>query len=233
MKFKKAHRVVIAGSGPSLATISYDIFPHNAQIWRANDFFKEQDFFVGRRVDAVFNGGTPLDIIRRIDNIKSVQQRGEYDINLANIYIDKRIDGLEHLKQHFEYIESLTAKRAPALASFIKYSSEIWDMHLFSGVAAIIVAILSGFNEIYLAGIDCDYETGARYAYSSAKTNPKILNWIKSYHPSAFQWDVIRRYQDIYNVKIFTLSSQSPAAKLFPMAPKQKRPANIFAKKTV
>ncbi len=224
MSFKKTRRVVITGSGPSLAKISYDRFPNGAQIWRTNDFFKEPEFFVGQRVDAVFNGGTIPDIQVRIRRIIELNQNGTYAVNLDNLYADKKVDSFETVKQHFEYIECLGQKHAPELVSFIKYNDKMLDAHLFSGVAAIVVAILSGFDEIYLAGIDCDYETGPRYVYSPDKTEPQTLKWIHSYHPTALQWETIKKFQNKFKVKIFTLSAESPAAKLFPMAPIQKRP---------
>jgi len=228
MIFKKTKRVVIAGSGPSLAHISYDRLPHDAKIWRANNFFMEPKYFLGRNVDAIFNGGAVNDILTRIQKFYDIHSRGEYNINLQNIYIDKPIPELKHLKQHFDTIEYLSAaQNAPELGSMMKYNAEIWDMHLFSGVAAIIVAILSGFNEIYLTGIDCDYETGPRYVYSSESAQP-ILEWVHAYHPTQFQWDTIKKYQDKFNVKIFSLSPTSPAAEIFPMAPRIKNRHNCI-----
>ena len=29
----------------------------NAKVWRINEFFKEPEYYLGRNVDAIFNGG--------------------------------------------------------------------------------------------------------------------------------------------------------------------------------
>lgn len=213
----KVERVIVGGSGPSLSRIDYRRYPvGNIAVWRINNFFKEQKYYLGRRVDAVFNGGNRDEISARQDVMQKLADAGIYDINFDNFFTAMP---MPNAKNHFAEIELLDSALHVGIWPVIAHARDTHDRHLFSGVAAIVRAILEGFREIYIAGIDCDYESGPRYAYSAAKTSDADLQWIKSYHPTDFQWDIIKQYMDKFNVKIYSLSPESPAARIFPLAP--------------
>ena len=221
---KQASRVIIGGSGPSLARIDYTRLPTDAQIWRVNDFFKESKYFLGRRADAVFNGGHPDIIIDRYHTLRVLAEKNVYDVNFNMIFADKLFDELPDLfKGHFEKIRELDKANNIGLWSLIEYNDLFLDRHPLTGTCAILVAMLCGYREIYLAGIDNDYTMGAQYAYSNQKTRKSKLKWVELYHPSDLQWGLIKKYQEKLggskHVKIYSLSLESPAAKIFPMAP--------------
>lgn len=215
--FPKVERVVIGGSAPSLSQIDYRRYPvGDIAVWRINNFFKEHKYYLGRRVDAVFNGGDCDEISVRRATMQKLASADAYDINFDNFFTAMP---MPNTKNHFAEIERLDSAHRVGVWPAIAHARDARDQHLFSGVAAIVLAILAGFREIYIAGIDCDYENGPRYAYSETKTSDADLQWIKSYHPTDFQWDIIKQYMDKFDVKIYSLSPESPAAQIFPVAP--------------
>ena len=50
---------LVAGNGPSLATIPPGQVLASDQVVRTNNFFFEEQYYVGRRVDLAFIGGDP------------------------------------------------------------------------------------------------------------------------------------------------------------------------------
>ena len=212
---KQNRRIIVAGSGPSLATIEYRRLPDDCPIWRVNDFFMEQKYFLGRRVDAVFNGGGDDRITERYQKLCDLCAGNIYDIDLNHLYADHAVEQLPQITNNFAAIRDADSE----LWAELQEQSDKNDAHMLNGVGAIVWAILCGYRKIYIAGIDCDYESGPQYAYAAAKTSAKKLKWVKSYHPTNLQWDTIRRYQDKYRVKIYSLSRRSPARKFFPLAP--------------
>lgn len=217
---KKVNKVIIGGSGPSLEKIDYKRLPKDAKIWRINDFFKEPVYFLGRRVDAVFNGGTGVKIIDRYHTFHTLSNSKTYDINFTKVFSTKFFNEYPDLfKDTFGQIRDLDNSNNIGLWPVIDYNRLFLGRYLFTGTSAIIYAILTGFDEIYIVGIDNDYDMGKTYAYSNEKTDKKFLEWVNSYHPKDLQWEMIKKYQEKSKTKIFCLSKDSPAAKLFPLAP--------------
>ena len=232
-KSDKISKIIIGGSGPSLAKIDYTRLPKDAQIWRINEFFKEPEYFLGRRVDGIFNGGDPKRIIDRYHTFHKLSESGAYDIDFGMIFADKLFSELPDLfKDQFGSIKELDELGNIGLWPIIKYNDLFFDRHPFSGVCAIIYAMLCGFDEIYIAGIDNDYGMGTTYAYSDKKTDANFLRWVKSYHEYDLQWELIKKYQEKSGAKIFCLSKESPAAKFFPLAPVITKSARKPEKKT-
>jgi hypothetical protein len=159
--FTKKSKVIIGGSGPSLNKIDYSRLPENAEIWRINNFFKEQDYFLGKNVDAIFNGGPLEEVIDRYHTFHVLAEQDTYNINFDMIFNDKTElckDFPDLFKNKYELIKKFDKEKNINLYPVINYNSLFLGKHTFTGVAAVIQAMLSGFDEIYIIGIDNNYE---------------------------------------------------------------------------
>lgn len=53
-KMLNTDKVVIAGNGPSLASIDYSKLPENFDVFRCNQFYFEDKYYLGKKIKKYF-----------------------------------------------------------------------------------------------------------------------------------------------------------------------------------
>lgn len=165
--------VLIAGNGPSLANIDYRRLPGKIDIFRSNQFYFEEKYFLGREVTATFLN--PDVIKEQFFTLKMLEERGEYKI--GDIYCifstskseyqkgsDIR-DDFPRIKSTYDYV-----KKFPQFCEIERFQAIYYKENFTSAIWMIFTALSLGYKEIYLAGIDF-YEGDTVYAFDSKKPN--------------------------------------------------------------
>ncbi|WP_104748251.1 alpha-2,3-sialyltransferase [Helicobacter cetorum] len=167
--------LIIAGNGPSIKDLDYSLFPSDFDVFRCNQFYFEDKYYLGREVKGVFFNPSVFDA--QIEMARVMQKRFEYnldDVYCTNIgthswfnkvsyvstqeYLDKYYIGIRSV---YGYLKDLE----PFFALHSKYSN-FYGQHFTTGIMMLIVAIALGYKEIYLCGIDF-YEQGVGHYYEN------------------------------------------------------------------
>ena len=69
---------VVAGNGPSLAAIDYARLPKDFDVFRCNQFYLEDKYYLGREVKLAF--ATPWVLFEQLYTLRTLHYKGEYDI---------------------------------------------------------------------------------------------------------------------------------------------------------
>ena len=86
----KNRPAIIAGNGPSLARIDYTRLPRDFDVYRCNQFYFEEKYYLGKRVQGVLFH--PDLFFAQYHTLKTLEARGEYEF--GEIYCN-RIFGRE------------------------------------------------------------------------------------------------------------------------------------------
>ena len=143
--------IVIAGNGPSLAHIDYRRLPADFDVFRCNQFYFEDKYFLGRRVTGAFLN---LHVEKQqYFNFKMLQQRNEYVIDQK--YVISNSPDWENevnfpgAKSTFCFLESL-----PQFHELQKFLAFYYDKYFTSTINMLIAALAMGYREIYMVGLD-------------------------------------------------------------------------------
>nr|CCF72442.1 glycosyltransferase GT42 [Helicobacter bizzozeronii] len=183
--------LIIAGNGPSIKNLDYSLFPPDFDVFRCNQFYFEDKYYLGKEVKGVFFNPWIFDAQMR--TASQLVVRGEY--KLDRIYCttraeyatfnffyhkdrelpsspDERSKSLRllharsFLDKHFINIAH-TYELLATLPSFLELHTKAGNFRgqeFTSGVMMLVSAIALGYKEIYLAGIDF-YATGLGHFY--------------------------------------------------------------------
>ncbi len=73
-------KVIIAGNGPSLKEIDYSRLPNDFDVFRCNQFYFEDKYYLGKKCKAVFY--TPNFFFEQYYTLKHLIQNQEYETEL-------------------------------------------------------------------------------------------------------------------------------------------------------
>lgn len=159
--------VLVCGNGPSMRALDYTRIPSDVDIYRVNQFYCEEKYFVGKKVKRHFIAYV-FDMGIKLFTAFNLKRTGEYEIE--KIILGAMHPPVEHLhyeaphlamelwrdlegvELYFDYI-----KRFPMIQewAYIKgFFNHTWPT---SGLHAIVSALAQGYENIYLAGIDFYY----------------------------------------------------------------------------
>ncbi|WP_172300509.1 hypothetical protein [Pseudoruegeria sp. HB172150] len=160
---------VIAGSGPSLAAIAPGRVLADDLIVRVNNFFFEDRYYLGARVDLAFVSGDPRLAPFLCATLR--RARADYDIR-AWTAPSRRVEraGRRRLRLPFRPFcpgDAETAARVEALKARYQAIPS-------SGVQAVLMAQHMGAARIVLAGIDL-YSGAKRYVYTPGRHQRALL----------------------------------------------------------
>ncbi|MCE3047138.1 alpha-2,3-sialyltransferase [Helicobacter kayseriensis] len=168
--------IVIAGNGPSLAQIDYTRLPQNFDVFRCNQFYFEDRYFLGKKIKGVFFNHR---IIRDMFfTYYQLQERKEYEIE--NLYCPLQPFSIDD--QSLKYFQRLKSEYPTVLdfCSYLTQDKEIYECILYHylyfqkflhmGIYMLVVAYNLGYREFFLTGIDF-YEGQTQYAFNSKKNN--------------------------------------------------------------
>ena len=218
--------VVVAGNGPSLASVAPGRVLASDYVVRINSFFLEPEYFLGSRVDLAFLAGDP----RVVPFVAETLRRSalQYDIRswvgvkpgVARIV---RRAGLPWPEEAMRQSEA--AKQA------LNRLEETYQAEPTSGILALFLAHAMGARRIGMTGIDL-YSAERRYAFDPGPRMRSLLGrdlGARSYdrrlhHPdldkAAIDWLAAQP-----DVTLFRLSEDTPLAAHLDLAPPRDGPA--------
>ena len=218
--------VIIAGNGPSLARIDYTRLPQDFDVYRCNQFYFEDKYYLGKRVSSVFFN--PAVFYEQYYTLKNLEERGEY--SYEHLYISKMLWGTEDLRVNPFFnmvfpdaIELYSIMREyPKVHAFLKYNDLFHRQRATSGVLMLLAAAINGYREMHLIGID--FYEGGDYAFEFRKENllrlmPDFSNCVKTcHHTKSFDMECIAFIQEHFDLKLYDLSL-GPHALNLPKSP--------------
>ena len=225
----KNRPIVIAGNGPSLAHIDYRRLPTDFDVFRSNQFYFEDKYFLGQRITGAFLNPYPL--VQQSYTYHLLQQRGEYEIQdiyfVCNTLHDEYEQG-KRLAEDFPSIKNCN-QYLQAMPQFHKYERFLGMYHrqkFTSVIWMLITALAQGYTEIYIVGLDFYKKGGLDYAFNSSK--PNLINISPHFGDETYKnkdhtekTDVagLKMAQNIPGVKIYSISEISPVNEYLPLSP--------------
>ncbi len=217
--------IVIAGNGPSLARIDYRRLPKDVDVFRCNQFYFEDKYYLGRHVRGVF---FPKWMMRQqYFQIRALQQRGEYTFDDMYYFADRPDADAQfdwpRVKNAFPYLSAI-----PEFYELSRFLGLYYTFSFTSGFNMLIAALGMGYKEIYLIGLDF-YEGwgGANYAFDTNK--PQLLALLPDLKKKGFKVGLghgkeidlmaLSLAQKMPDVKIYSLCEQTALNEYVPLAP--------------
>ncbi|HHF3692462.1 TPA: alpha-2,3-sialyltransferase [Haemophilus influenzae] len=220
--------VIIAGNGTSLKSIDYSLLPKDYDVFRCNQFYFEDHYFLGKKIKKVFFNYSV--IFEQYYTFLQLIKNNEYEyadiilssfLNLGNSEL-KKIQGLlPQIDLGHNYLKKLRA-----LDTHLQYHELYENKRITSGVYMCAVATAMGYKDLYLTGIDFYQEKGNPYAFHHQKEN--IIKLLPSFSKNKSQSDIHSMEYDLnalyflqkhYGVNIYCISPESPLCNYFPLSP--------------
>lgn len=217
---------VVAGNGPSLAKIDYDRLPKDFDVFRCNQFYFEDKYFLGKKVKYAFMNFSV--ILEQYLTYKTLCENKEYLIEnivisrLAEKNTDKKYQGYHFYFPDIQDGYDLYISKLKDFNVFLKFNNLYKSNYITSGVYMTAVAVALGYKRIYVAGIDFYESSENDYAFNHKKNNLiKIVPNMKlsaknNIHKKMFDIEALRFLVDKYEVEIFSLCPSSKMEQYFP-----------------
>ncbi|HDZ5086883.1 TPA: alpha-2,3 sialyltransferase [Campylobacter jejuni] len=238
----KKNNVIVAGNGPSLKEIDYSRLPSDFDVFRCNQFYFEDRYYLGKNIQAVFF--FPGNFFEQYYTTQILLQRQEY--------FCKNIVCKIFPIQHHAYQKSLRNFNnifpiffPAAYDGNKKYISKLHQLNHFlnfiftynkgmqitTGIYAVACAVACGYKNIYITGIDFYNTPNYAYEISDKKglhgLNPSfVTGYIKS-HSKEIDLKVLNFLSMNYQVNFFSISPNSPITEYIPLAPQKHSIFNI------
>ena len=149
--------IVIAGNGPSLAQIDYRRLPADFDVFRCNQFYFEDKYFLGRRITGVFLHAWLVK--NQYFTLRTLEERGEYTFEQMYYFLTvpdfQRFYGPD-LEGDYPRLKSTYSHWAavPQFLELCRFLDVYYQKRFTSGISMLISALGLGYREIYLCGID-------------------------------------------------------------------------------
>lgn len=151
--------VVIAGNGPSLKEIDYSRLPNDFDVFRCNQFYFEDKYYLGKKCKAVFY--IPNLFFEQYYTLKHLIENQEYETELimcSNFNLTY-LENENFLKSFYDYFPDAHLgydffKKLKEFNTYFKFHELYLNQRITSGIYMCAVAIVLGYKEIYLVGID-------------------------------------------------------------------------------
>ncbi|MFC3847145.1 alpha-2,3-sialyltransferase [Helicobacter baculiformis] len=218
----KKKPLIIAGNGPSIKELDYSLFPPEFEVFRCNQFYLEDKYYLGRHIQGVFYNPSVFNLQMNITKKLIHQQAYQIHRFYCNTYRKYQkfevhynnfdlIDSQQYLDRHYVGIRSTYHLLENSEFFFQPHALNVnfYDKWYTTGVLMPIIAIILGYTEIYLVGID--FYKSESYFYPS-----KIL-------PT---WEAHSEEIDMQGIQLakqcadlYTLVPNSPLATILPLSP--------------
>ncbi|MVO18516.1 hypothetical protein [Parasedimentitalea huanghaiensis] len=152
-------RVVVAGNGPSIASLEPGCIQADDFIIRINNFFFEPRFFLGQRVDLAFMAGDPRVAPFMFETLH--QCRADYDLRAWSSHNPRVVRAGQ---RRFGALYQPMRYRDSEIEAEVKTLIARYNRSPTTGVYAVLMAHAIGAQEIIMAGLDL-YSTPQRYPY--------------------------------------------------------------------
>ncbi|MBZ7951007.1 alpha-2,3-sialyltransferase [Campylobacter sp. LH-2024] len=220
---------VICGNGPSLKEIDYKRLPKEYDVFRCNQFYFENKYYLGKNIKyAFFNSFV---FFEQYYTAKKLIENNEYNIEniVCSTFNLPLIDGKKFIKLFPNYFcdcilgHELLYNIKDFLA-FMLYNEIYESKRMTSGIYMCAIAISLGYKNIYLSGIDF-YEDNS-YAFEHKKNNllkllPKFKNQnsVSEFHSKEFDLQTLAFLKEKYGAHFYSLNENSTLAKYIDLAP--------------
>lgn len=221
---------IIAGNAPSLAGIDYARLPEGLEIFRCNQFYLEDKYYLGKRVDGYFlRGGLFLE---NYYTMMCLESSGQYQV--GSVFADsKSYDLFETQKKFEEFFPKVgiieeCARELDKFYEFMQMRALFYANYPTMGVMMCACAIGMGYREIYIAGMDFYQEGVNTYVFGNEQQNLNALmpgfktrgfNTDSSWHNKSMDLMCLELLQKEYHVKFYALCPDSVLSNHIPLAP--------------
>lgn len=230
--------IVIAGNGPSLAKIDYSRLPQDFDVFRCNQFYFEDKYFLGKKIKGVFYN--PFVLKEQFFTLHHLKERKEYEVEDVYCNITMGLWDREWSNGKPKNLQEWLRYDFPSVKNtypFLEQMNEFNALHKFyalyyekrftTGILMLIVALAQGYREIYLTGIDFYENGGLSYAFDmGGKTllKERMPTFAKEdfkdeVHEKNVDIEAIKLALQIPDLKLYSLNPSSSMSELLPLAP--------------
>ena len=225
-------RVIIAGNAPSVAQIDYDRLPESYDVFRCNQFYFEDSYYLGKNVRMAFMN--PSVLFEQYYTLKILNEKKEY--NIENFCITtsgiNKVNSKESLDKMRSFFPDCVLgheilQQNVDLRTYLIFNDVYKGMVATSGVYMACIAALQGYKEIYLTGIDFYDSNKTMYAFDSRRENlikivPVFKNDVSNskYHVRDMDIGTLHLLERMFNIKLYCISPTSPLSEYITLAPK-------------
>lgn len=220
---KTCDNIIIAGAGDSLTKIDYSRIPKNYDVFRLNNFYFEDKYFLGRKVDFYLTNA----------HFMKNQYFNLYHLNKWEEYEIKTIMSTGHHKEFPMVLSSEDlVKKIPIFNEFMNFNYTYYKKMVSAGILAIFSAIAMGYKNIYIVGLDLYNSSAPVYPWKLGKNYCKIFprdnspekvrDIVGCYHPDKLQIEALKLIEDYLEKiggKIYSISLSSPINEFIEVAP--------------
>ncbi|MGL4677411.1 MAG: alpha-2,3-sialyltransferase [Brevinema sp.] len=220
--------IVIAGNGPSLRAIDYARLPKDFDVFRCNQFFFEDRYYLGKEITGFF---ISLDTVEESFTSSVVLgKRNEY------FFQERYVSGLIFNASGFDWYHNIPSIvsatdilfRHPKIKKFVIDNYVAFNISPTTGTLMILTAIALGYQEIYVTGIDL-YLQPELYAFQTnqAKTLATFVDTslpaftASLYHSLEYEYDLLKFTSTLEGIELYALSPNTLLAEYYPLAPVQ------------
>lgn len=176
--------ILIVGNGHSCREIDYRRLPETFKVMRFNEFFREENYFAGRKVDYC------LCYYRELEDLyykwRMMNMSGEYEIDMINgIYTTVLFESDNHFPS--VKLATLLIQQNIAIAEFRCFYEYYHEQYLPTGVQGIALAAVLCFDNVFLAGFDFGLNTTSLHPWDEGKSNEEEHSHFLKRHPLDIQ----------------------------------------------
>ncbi|EDO6994923.1 alpha-2,3 sialyltransferase [Campylobacter coli] len=221
---------MIAGNGPSLKEIDYLKLPDDFDVFRCNQFYFEDKYYLGKKCKAVFYN--PSLFFEQYYTLKHLIANQEYETELiiCSNFNQAHLESENFRKSFYDYFPDAYLgcdffKQLKEFDAYFKFHEIYLNQRITSGIYMCAVAIALGYKEIYLTGIDF-YQNGSSYAFDTKQENllklaPNFKNDNSQYigHNKNTDIKALEFLEKTYKINLYCLSPNSSLANFIEIAP--------------
>ncbi len=232
---------IIAGNGPSLQEIDYTRLPppphsscnasfdiNNYDIFRCNQFYFEDKYYLGKEVKFAF--AIPPFLFEQSYTYKTLLYAKEYEIE--NIVVsDFNLKHMDSFYLRYSHVFDDVVCGSEQLFNlrdfyaFIRYNELYHERRITSGIYMCAFAVALGYKEIYIAGIDL-YGAKDAYAFDTMQKNllaifPYFSTTPSNFHSKEIDIEALCFLEKHYGVKFYSICPNSPINRYVPLATSQ------------
>ncbi|HEB9419081.1 TPA: alpha-2,3 sialyltransferase [Campylobacter coli] len=223
-------KAIIAGNGPSLKEIDYSKLPDDFDVFRCNQFYFEDKYYLGKKCKAVFYN--PGLFFEQYYTLKHLIANQEYETELiiCSNFNQAHLENEIFRKSFYDYFPDAYLgydffKQLKEFDAYFKFHEIYLNQRITSGIYMCAVAIALGYKEIYLTGIDF-YQNGSSYAFDTKQKNllklaPTFKNDNSQYigHNKNTDIKALEFLEKTYKINLYCLSPNSSLTNFIEIAP--------------
>ena len=233
---------IVAGNAPSLTEIDYTRLPLEYDVFRCNQFYFEDKYYLGKNIKATTFATQAFS--EQIYTMLELNKNNEY--NVESVFMSKHyvlpnhprhieIENFMNIFNHNCFIQKMYdgkySHNIEAFLEYVKLQKIYYYKNPTSAIFLCAIAVSMGYKEIYLAGID--FYEGKVYAFDTLpenllkittrfdKINADKPNSNKKlcYHSKQVDLEALAFLSKHYDIKFYSICPNSPLTQYFPLAP--------------